>query len=47
MVNSDPFASANCPPNLDPTKLQMPAKNRTPLISVMEREEVACKKGVI
>ncbi|MNP18608.1 hypothetical protein D3C76_1110980 [compost metagenome] len=47
MVNFDPFASASCPPSFDPTKLQMPARNRTPLISVMEREDVACKKGVI
>ncbi len=47
IVNFDPFASANCPPTLDPTKLQIPARNRTPLIWVMERGDVACKKGVI
>lgn len=47
MVNFDPFASANCPPTLDPTKLHVPARNRTPLISLKEREDVACKKGVI
>ncbi len=29
MVNVDLFASANCPPTLDSTKLQMPAKQNT------------------
>ncbi len=47
IVNFDPFVSANCPPTLDPMKLQIPARNKTPLISVMEREDAACKKGVI
>lgn len=47
MVKREPFASANYPPTLEPRKLQMPAKNRMPLISVIERGDVACKKGVI
>ena len=47
MVKREPFASANCPPTFEPTKLQIPARNRMPLISVIERVDVACKNGVI
>ncbi|MNW64196.1 hypothetical protein D3C74_424570 [compost metagenome] len=47
MVNFDPLASASCPPNLEPIKLQIPAKNKIRLISVMVSDEVVCKNGVI